>query len=301
MVNFVMDNSRKVVVDDIAIEYELDDYTEPWREDLPETVLLHHGYCRNMHFWRPWVPLLADEFRVLRLSGRGCGGTTVPPQQTPYTLERLVSDAIGLLDALSIRRVVWVGESSGGILGLATALAHPDRISALVLCDTPFKIDDRVADAYNVGEADYASAIAKHGFKAWCLQTLGYRIDLSRASSSLQHWYVEQMGAAPEHIAVSHHLMAVDVDIWPRVGEIAAPTLIMVGANSKLATAERMLAMRRTLPAAKLVTFAGFGHGINLIEPRRCVAEVRNFLTEERARTSGGDTWRATPIADSRE
>ena len=43
-----MNDFRKLKVDDLEIEYELADYTEPWRTDTPETVLLHHGYCRNM-------------------------------------------------------------------------------------------------------------------------------------------------------------------------------------------------------------------------------------------------------------
>ena len=278
-----MNDLRKVRVDDLEIEYELADYTEPWRTGKRETVLLHHGYCRNLHFWRSWVPHLADHYRVLRFSGRGCGGTTVPSPETPYNVDRLIADALGVLDRLSIERVIWVGESSGGILGLAMALADPDRVSGLVLCDTPFKIDHRVADAYNLGEPDYASTIRKHGFKAWCRETLGYRIDLSRASSALQDWYVEQMGSAPQHIAISHHLMAVDVDIWSRVGEIAVPTLIMVGAGSKLATAERMQAMQKTLPRAKLVSFEGYGHGINVLAPQRCVSAMRRFLDEREA------------------
>ncbi len=273
-----LNQARKIKVGTLNVEYDLADYTEPWCKDEPETVLLHHGYCRNMEFWRSWVPLLARDYRVLRFSGRGCGGTTVPPASDPYTLDLLVADAIGVLDALSIKRAIWVGESSGGILGLATALQHPDRISSLVLCDTPFKIANAIADAYNVGEKDYASAIAKHGFKSWCRQTLAYRIDTSKASPALQEWYIAQMGAAPEHIAVSHHLMAVDVDIWSRIAEIEAPTLIMVGANSRLASRERMDAMRKSLPNAKLVVFDGYGHGINLLVPERCVTEMRSFL-----------------------
>ncbi len=275
-----MNQAGKIQVGKLHIEYQLADFTDPWREDEPQTILLHHGYCRNMHFWRSWVPLLARDYRVLRFSGRGCGGTTVPSPDEPYTMELLVADAIGLLDALSMRRVIWVGESSGGILGLATALKHPDRISSLVLCDTPFKIANSIADAYNVGEKDYASAIAKHGFKSWCRQTLAYRIDLSKASPALQEWYIAQMGAAPEHIAISHHLMAVDADIWPRVGEIAAPTLVMVGAKSRIASGERMDEMRKRLANAKLVAFEGFGHGINLLAPERCVAEMRSFLRQ---------------------
>ena len=275
-----LNQPRKIQVGNLQIEYALADYTDPWREGEPETVLLHHGYCRNMQFWRSWVPLLARDYRVLRFSGRGCGGTTVPPPGDPYTMEMLIADAIGVLDALSIRRVIWVGESSGGILGLATALNHPDRISSLVLCDTPFGIANAIADAYNVGEKDYASAIEKHGFESWCRQTLAYRIDLSKASPALQEWYIEQMGSAPAHIAVAHHLMAVDADIWPRIAEIAAPTLIMVGAGSRLASGEKMKDMQARLPNARLVVFEGYGHGINLLAPERCVGEMRSFLQQ---------------------
>jgi 3-oxoadipate enol-lactonase len=240
--------------------------------------LLHHGYCRNMHFWRNWVPLLSNNYRVLRISGRGCGGTTVPPPEEPYTMDRLVADAIGVMDALSIPRVIWIGESSGGILGLATALQNPKRISALVLCDTPFKITNSVATAYNLGESDYSTTIKKLGFREWCKQTLQYRVDPNRASTELQQWYVDQMGSASEHIAISHHMMAVESDIWPRIAEIALPTLIMVGAKSKLAIGDKMIEMRAYLPNAKLVSFEDYGHGINLLAPELCCSEVHKFL-----------------------
>jgi 3-oxoadipate enol-lactonase len=271
---------KTIQVGELKIEYELADYTDPWRSDQPQTVLLHHGYCRNMDFWRAWVPLLARDYRVLRFSSRGCGGTTVPSPGEPYTMDRLIADAIGLLDALSISNVIWAGESSGGILGLATALQHPSRIGALVLCDTPFRIGNKVADAYNLGEKDYESAIEKHGFEGWCRQTLPYRIDMSKASSGLQEWYVKAMGGAPQHIAISHHLMAVHTDFWPRIGEITAPMLVMAGERSQLATPERMQAMREALPNAKFVAFEGYGHGINLLAPERCVTEMRKFLGE---------------------
>jgi 3-oxoadipate enol-lactonase len=95
-------------VGDIDIRYELVDYTLPWRKDPPDTVLLHHGYARNMLFWQPLVPLLAGHHRVLRFDARGCGDTTrSPPEGAAYSFEQFVTDAIGLMDLLGIERVHW--------------------------------------------------------------------------------------------------------------------------------------------------------------------------------------------------
>ena len=59
-------------VGDIDVRYELVDYTPPWRKARAETVLLHHGYARNMLFWQELIPLLATHYRVLRFDARGC-------------------------------------------------------------------------------------------------------------------------------------------------------------------------------------------------------------------------------------
>ena len=53
-------------IGDIDIHYEVSDYTDPWLES--ETVLLHHGFARNLEFWREWVPLLARDYRVVRFT-----------------------------------------------------------------------------------------------------------------------------------------------------------------------------------------------------------------------------------------
>ena len=125
-------------IGDIDIHYELADYTDPWASS--DTVLLHHGFARNMEFWRPWVPLLARDYRVLRFDSRGCGKTSVPAPDEPYTLERMVDDALGLMDALGIERVHWAAEASGGHVGLALALRRPERVQSLTLCNTPFRL-----------------------------------------------------------------------------------------------------------------------------------------------------------------
>ena len=270
-------------VGDLDIQYELADYTTPWRGTPPETFLLYHGYARNMEFWRAWVPLLAGDYRVLRMDARGCGGTTQPKDESTYSFDRLARDAIGLIDALGIDRVHWVGESSGGIVGATAALDHPDRLATLTLCDTPFKRSTNIATTYTLGEGTRAAAFAKHGVGGWCRETLSYRLDTGRASQALCEWYIGEMDKTPVSVANAMDRAVAAGDLWPRLPDVRTPTLILCGEKSPIATEDQRNAMRDRMPRAKLVTLEGYGHGVNLLAPERCVNEIRAFLDSLRS------------------
>lgn len=269
---------QMIRVDDLDIHYDLADYTLPWGPTPAESFLLYHGYCRNMLFWQPWVPLLAADYRVLRFDARGCGETTKPPPGSRMSFAQLAGDAIGLMDALGIERAHWVGESSGGIVGMTAALAHPDRIATLTLCDTPFRRSPSIATTYLLGESDRAAAFDRYGVGGWCRKTLSYRLDTGKASPALCEWYIEQMDRTPKHVAVAMDRAVAEGDLWPRLPEIKTPTLILAGAQSPIAQASEVKAMQQRMPSAKLVAFAGYGHGVHLLAPERCVSEVRGFL-----------------------
>lgn len=269
-------------VGDIDICYELVDYTPPWQQTEPETILLYHGYARNMMFWQGLVPLLAGEYRVLRFDARGCGETTKTPPGGAYVLEQFVKDAIGLIGTLGIERVHWVGESSGGIMGMVTALNHPARLHTLTLCDTPFKRSDEIASTYALGESDRAGAFDRYGVEGWCRKTLSYRLDTTKASPELCEWYCEQIGRTPRDIAVALERMIGAGDLWPRLPEIATPTLILAGEKSPIATEAMMSDMRERMPSAKLVTVKDHGHGVNVLAPEKCASEIKAFIAAHR-------------------
>ena len=273
---------RTARVGDLEIQYDLADYTPPWRAESA-TFLLYHGYARNMEFWRPWVPLLAGDFRVLRMDARGCGGTTAPPTGSAWSFDQLAGDAIGLMDALGIERVHWVGESSGGIVGLNAALKFPERLATLTLCDTPFKRDAEIASTYKLGEDDRAVAFEKYGVAGWCRKTLSYRLDTSKASPELCEWYIEQMGRTPRHVAVAMERIVGAGDFWPHLPQIKVPVLMLAGDKSSISKPAMVQEMQRRLPGSTLVALAGYGHGVNLLAPERCVAEVRKFVATPRA------------------
>ena len=273
-----MTSYHTIKVNDLDIHYEWIDYTTPWAEKPRETVLLYHGYARNMLFWQAWMPLLAEHFRVLRFDARGCGQTTKPADGHAYSFDELAYDAMGLMDALGIARVHWVGESSGGIVGMTAALNHPTRLNTLTLCDTPFKRSSQIATTYTLGEATREAAFAKYGVGGWCRQTLSYRLDTSRSTPQMNEWYIAEMDKTPVHVANGMDKAVAAGDLWPRLPEIKTPTLILGGANSLIADASHRDAMRERMPHAKVVSFEGYGHGVNLLAVERCVAELKRFI-----------------------
>ena len=98
-------------------------------------VLLIHGSGPGVSAWANWrlvMPALAQQARVIAPDMVGFGYTE-RPQGFVYNMDAWVHQAVGLLDALGIERTDLVGNSFGGGLSLALAIAHPERVRRLVL------------------------------------------------------------------------------------------------------------------------------------------------------------------------
>ena len=268
-----------VQVGDLLIHYDLADYTEPWRVDGPETFLLHSGYCRTIEFWRAWVPLLGRDYRVLRMDSRGYGDTK-PVPGPPVTPDMLASDAIGLMDALGIERVHWIGEVTGGTLGLVAALNHPHRIASITLCNSYAKMSVETVSNYALGAASQEAAIEKYGVAEWCRRTLPYRMDVERAPPGIGAWMANEMARTPVHVATDAFKLFSGVDLMPRLADVRAPTLMVVGGQCAERLKQHALQMNERMPRSKIVELEGFGYGIHFLAPDAVAAEVRSFLRE---------------------
>lgn len=256
--------------DGLDVHYTLADHTDPWAGAA--TILLYHGFGRNLEFWRRWVPLLSRDYRVLRIDARGCGKTSVPPPTTPYTVDGLIEDVLAVLDHLEIDQVHWGAEASGGHVGMALALAHPRRVASLTLCNTPFQLPASQNDLFVPEE------IERYGLGHWATKTLERRLDIDKVDREWIEWSTAEFAKVPPHVAIAQHDMIARANLLPRLHEVGQPVLVMAGQNSKIAPQEQMDTMSRQLPHAKLVLFEGYGQGIAFTAPERCVAQMRVFL-----------------------
>ncbi|MCU0805294.1 MAG: alpha/beta fold hydrolase, partial [Burkholderiales bacterium] len=104
------------------------------RDDATPVVLLH-GTSASLHTWQGWADALKDERRVIRFDLPGFG-LTGPTPDGVYTMDAYVRFVLAMLDRLGVQRAVLAGNSFGGSVAWATALAAPDRVAKLVLVDS---------------------------------------------------------------------------------------------------------------------------------------------------------------------
>lgn len=236
-------------------------------------VVLVHGFGLDSRMWEPLVDALAAHHRVVRYDCRGFGASGPMDPNTPYTH---AGDLLALLDHLAIPQASIVGMSFGGRVALQTALAAPDRVTALVLLDAV--LDGVPWDAESIaGLATLDRAVAADGVpggrRAWLAHPLfaqaRSRPDLAQALTTMvedypgQHW----LGQDP-HIRVPRvidHLEAVVQATLVVVGELDVPCF---------RTMAGILAAR--IPQAQLETVEGSGHMASMEQPTlitRLIAE----------------------------
>lgn len=104
----------------------------------PAVVLLH-GFPGLSFTWRLQVPALAEAgYRVIVPDLRGYGRTDAPGAVESYDVGQLTGDLTGLLDALHVRKAVFMGHDWGGLLAWQMPLLHPGRVAGVIGVNTPF-------------------------------------------------------------------------------------------------------------------------------------------------------------------
>ena len=119
----------KIKANGITINYQIDGPEgAPW-------IVFSNSLATSIAMWDEQAAALKDSFRVLRYDQRGHGGTDAPAGR--YSYDTLLADALGLLDALSIKKAHFAGLSMGGATALGLAERHPDRFDRIIVCDSP--------------------------------------------------------------------------------------------------------------------------------------------------------------------
>jgi len=98
------------------------------------TVLLLHGFPSSSRMWEPLLPLLADKYHLIAPDYPGFGNSSAPsPANFEYTFDNLARVMVELTTTLGIESYVLFMQDYGGPVGFRMALAHPERVRAIVI------------------------------------------------------------------------------------------------------------------------------------------------------------------------
>jgi 3-oxoadipate enol-lactonase len=101
------------ISNEIQIYYQIDDFTNPW--DHRPTLFLQHGNGRSGKFWFQWIPLLARDYRVVRVDMRGLGQSSfIRKPQQDIKIEYCIEDLVKVIKELNTGPILYCGESMGG-------------------------------------------------------------------------------------------------------------------------------------------------------------------------------------------
>ena len=239
-------------------------------------VMLSHALGSNLAMWDLQLAVLEPYYCVLRYDTRGHGGSDAPPG--PYTLKELGADAFGLMDALDMEWVHWVGLSMGGMIGQYLGLNHPDTLRSLSLCDTTAIFTEKAQEARQT-----RIRIARDkGMQAL-------------VESTLERWftpaYLRQN--PPEVEAIRQHFLATpvagfiecseaiqDLNYLEQLIQIRTPSLIVVGEDDPGTPVTASQAIHERIPDSKLVVLAEAAHLSNIEQPEAFNTALLGFLRE---------------------
>ena len=119
---------KTVVVGDLDIFYR-----EAGPKDAP-TLLLLHGFPTSSQMFRNLIPALADKYHVIAPDYPGFGHSAMPPREKyAYTFDNLAKTVDEFTEKLGLTRYALYVQDYGAPVGYRLALAHPERITAIVV------------------------------------------------------------------------------------------------------------------------------------------------------------------------
>ena len=241
-------------------------------EDAP-AIMVSHGIATSLEIWTEASSHLKGKYRVVRYDSRGHGGSDA---WGPYSLETLAADAVGLMDALGIKKAHYGGVSLGGMTAIGVGLLYPERVHSIIPCDARAQTNDEGNKSWQ-GRIE---AVLKTGIEAIVEDSISRWVAKSFYDDKAKHEGLKQIvrgTSVPGYIGSSQALQG--LNYGSRLGEIRVPALYLTGEEDKGASPEVMKAMRDKTPGAQFAEIPKAGHLSSFERPKEVAAAIEKFIS----------------------
>ena len=267
-----------ILANKIELEYE------SFGRDADPAILLIMGLGGHLTRWNLELCdlLVARGYRVIRFDNRDCGLSThfsdapVPdlralqngqPVTLPYTLDDLVADSVGLLDALGIKQANVAGASMGGAIAQLAAANYPERVISLTsimsssgnpALPAPTPAAATALFAPLPRQRDRESIVADSITRYETLESPAYPTDRGRLRQLFADEYERNFD--PRGVARQLAALIANGDRRSLLQTITAPSVVLHGAADQLIPLACGEDVARNIPNAEFRIIDGMGH-----------------------------------------
>jgi pimeloyl-ACP methyl ester carboxylesterase len=258
------------------------------------TILLLHGFPTSSHMYRNLIPALADRYHVVAPDLPGFGFSDAPDRkQFPYTFDNLAKVIDNFTQAIGLERFALYIFDYGAPVGLRLALAHPERITAII---------SQNGNAYEEGLSQGWNPIQKYWSEPTAENRAALREFLKPEATKwqYQHGVADSALLAPETYELDSALLgrpgndeiqldlfldyASNVALYPKFQEYfrtkRPPLLAVWGKNDPFFLPPGAEAFKRDNSSAE-VHFYDTGHFALETHHREIAEAIRDFLGRE--------------------
>ncbi len=256
-----------------------------------EPLLLIQGLGADSGSWLLQRFPFGAHHRCIAPDNRGVGRSDKP--EGPYDLEVMAADLVAVLDAEGVESAHVVGVSMGGILAQILAVRYPERVRSLVLSCTACRHHPWREDLL----ASWADLARDKGMRAFLGENLRWIV----GNRSLRRFRpaMRLLGpiafdvSADAFVAQIDAILSMDDTLRDELGEVVAPTLVIVGSQDVLTPLGDSEELAALIPGAKLAVIRGGAHGFMVERAGLFNDTVLEFLAEVRDGDGAAQAGRA--------
>jgi non-heme chloroperoxidase len=235
-------------------------------------LLLLPGFGDSRRAYELVLAHLPESIRAVAVSQRGHGDSSAP--EAGYGSTDLAADDVAFMDALDLPAAVVVGHSSSCFVAERLALAHPHRVSGLVLLGAPLTLRGHAGLRTLVDDtiSKLTDPIDPAFVRDFQLSAITREIP-----SAFMETVVNETLKVPARVWKEFFEAVLQEDLSQELHRIEAPTLVVCGDRDSILSSEDQEAIAAAIPRARLVVYPGAGHSVHWEEPERLAADLTAF------------------------
>jgi len=254
------------------------------KRDGPVLVLLH-GSNASLHTWQPWVARLGSKYRIISVDQIG-HGLTGPNPTGQYDADAFVGTLDALLVKLGVSHFALAGNSMGGFVAWEYALAHPDKVTRLVLIDAAGPPEDpnkKLPIGFTIARTPglnrLGEVITPRSLFEQSLRQTAFNQAIITPAVVDRYWELNRYPGNRHATMQRFAAYAGRARDTTRIGTITAPTLILWGAEDKLIPVSGAAWFAAHIPGARAIVYPAIGHLPMEEAADRSAADADAFLS----------------------